>query len=164
MKPPRNTREVQWFIPHGAQAFPLLLRGASTAILQDALGVEPFNWSEECQRAFEEVKRYLTKLSSLVSSRHGAKLLLLYLTASAGVVSAVRIIDSEAGQRLVYYVSKASQGTRTRYTELEKLVYALLMASRKLRHYFLVHTITIPTSYLLALLLRNRGASGQIGK
>ena len=38
------------------------------------------------------------------------------------------------------------------------------MASRKIRHYFLVHAITVPMSYPLALMLRNKDASGRIGK
>lgn len=57
------------------------------------------------------------------------------------------LIQENNGQHPVYYVSEALQGAKIRYTELEKLAYALLMASRKLRHYFLAHTIVIPTSY-----------------
>ena len=78
-------------------------------------------------------------------------------------MSAVLILESN-GQRPVYYVSEALQGAKIKYTELEKLAYALLMTSRKLRHYFLAHSITIPTSYPLAFLLRNRDASVCIGK
>lgn len=43
-------------------------------------------------------------------------------------------------------MSEVLQGAKIRYTELEKLTYALLMALRKPMHYFLVH------------------ASGKIGK
>lgn len=45
-----------------------------------------------------------------------------------------------------------------------KLVYTLLMASHKLRHYLMAHAITIPSSYTLGLLLHNKDTSGQIGK
>lgn len=58
----------------------------------------------------------------------------------------------------MYYVSEALAGPKTRYTELEKMAYLLVMASRKLRHYFLAHDITVPTSYLLGDMLRNREA------
>ena len=64
----------------------------------------------------------------------------------------------------MYYVSEALQGAKVRYTELEKLAYVLLMSSRKLRHYFMAHAITVPTSYPLALMLRNKDATGRIGK
>ena len=49
----------------------------------------------------------------------------------------------------MYYVLEALAGAKTRYSELEKKAYALLTASRKLRHYFLAHDITVPTSYPL---------------
>lgn len=61
-------------------------------------------------------------------------------------------------------MSKALQGAKIRYTELEKLAYALLMALCKLRHYFLAHTITVPTPNPLMLMLQNKDASGRIGK
>ena len=37
-------------------------------------------------------------------------------------------------QRPVYFVSSLLQGARTRYSGMQKLLFGLLMASRKLRH------------------------------
>ncbi|KAF0898621.1 hypothetical protein E2562_008204 [Oryza meyeriana var. granulata] len=72
--------------------------------------------------------------------------LLLYLSASPATVSAVLVLEDKHGprptQRPVYYVSEALGGPKLRYTKLEKLAYALVMASRKLRHYFLAYDIT----------------------
>ena len=39
-------------------------------------------------------------------------------------------------QRPVYFVSSLLQGARSRYSGVQKLLFGLLMASRKLRHYF----------------------------
>jgi hypothetical protein len=39
-------------------------------------------------------------------------------------------------QKLVYYVSEVLHGVKTRYLETHKLLYVVLVASRKLRHYF----------------------------
>jgi hypothetical protein len=36
----------------------------------------------------------------------------------------------------VYYISKVLHEAKTRYLEVHKLLYAVLIASRKLRHYF----------------------------
>nr|CCI55431.1 PH01B031C15.14 [Phyllostachys edulis] len=80
------------------------------------------------------------------------------------MVSAVLVQEHNDGHRLVYYVLEALQWDKVRYMKLEKLVYALLMASRKLQHYFLAHAITAPMSYLLMLMLRNKDASGRVGK
>ena len=121
-------------------------------------GTEPFRWTDDCQRAFHELKQYLTQLPSLTSLKQEAALL-LYLVASSSAVSTVLVQDNK-GQRLVYYVSEALQGAKIWYTELEKLACTLLMASCKLRHYFLAHIITVPTSYLLVLMLRNKDDSG----
>jgi hypothetical protein len=39
-------------------------------------------------------------------------------------------------QRSVYYISEVLHEAKTRYLESHKLLYAVLVASRKLRHYF----------------------------
>ena len=39
-------------------------------------------------------------------------------------------------QHLVYFVSSLLQGARSRYSGVQKFLFGLLMASRKLRHYF----------------------------
>jgi hypothetical protein len=39
-------------------------------------------------------------------------------------------------QRSVYYINKVLHEAKTRYLEVHKLLYAVLIASRKLRHYF----------------------------
>jgi GTP:adenosylcobinamide-phosphate guanylyltransferase len=52
-------------------------------------------------------------------------------------------------QRPVYFVSSLLQGARSRYSGMQKLLFGLLMASRKLRHYFQAHEITIVTRFPL---------------
>jgi ribonuclease HI len=54
--------------------------------------------------------------------------------------------------------------SKKNYTELEKVLYAVLMASRKLRHYFQAYHIIIPSSQPLKDIMRNREATGRIGK
>jgi hypothetical protein len=43
-------------------------------------------------------------------------------------------------------------------------LYAVLMASRKLRHYFQAYHIIVPSSQPLKDIMRNREATGRIGK
>lgn len=39
-------------------------------------------------------------------------------------------------QTPIYFLSEALSRAKTRYSELEKMVYAVVMASSKLKHYF----------------------------
>jgi hypothetical protein len=64
----------------------------------------------------------------------------------------------------VYYVSEVLANAKTRYSQPQNLLYALLITSRKLRHYFQAHKITVPSSFPLGEIIRNRDANGCIVK
>jgi hypothetical protein len=64
----------------------------------------------------------------------------------------------------VYYISKVLHEAKARYPETHKLLYAILIASRKLRHYFQAHKIVVVTSYPLRAILHNSNATGNITK
>ena len=49
----------------------------------------------------------------------------------------------------MYYVSKTVVNAETRYLPLEKLILALVNATRKLLHYFQAHNIYVLTEYPL---------------
>ena len=65
-------------------------------------------------------------------------------------------------QHPLYFVSSLLQGARSRYSGVQKLLFSLLMASRKLRHYFQVHEITVVTRLPLQWTLHNPDATGRI--
>ena len=65
-------------------------------------------------------------------------------------------------QRPVYFISSLLQGARSRYSGMQKLIFGLIMASRKLRHYFQAHEITVVTRFPLQRILRNPEATGRI--
>ena len=49
----------------------------------------------------------------------------------------------------VYYTRQALRGAKGQYRMMEKLVFALVTASRKLRHYFQAHIINVLTDHPL---------------
>ena len=55
---------------------------------------------------------------------------------SAIAVSAALIREEGKTQLPVYYISQAFQGAEAKYPRIEKIAFALIVASRKLRPYF----------------------------
>jgi len=103
-----------------------------------------FEWTDECQRAFKELKAYLASLPLLSPSKPD-KELSLYLIISLTTVSSTLIWEEDCVQLLVYYTSRALKGVEERYPPMEKLAFALIIAAHKLRPYFQAHTIVVQT-------------------
>ncbi len=47
---------------------------------------------------------------------------------------------------------------------MEKLAYALVMVSRKPKHYFQAHKVTVPSQYPLGEVLRGKEVTGRLSK
>jgi hypothetical protein len=128
---------------------------------------EVFQWGSAQQRAFEELKQYLIDLTTLTPPTPGAPLL-LYVAASHSAVSAALVQEKLEGQTKkqapIYFVSEVLSLSKKNYTELEKVLYVVLMACRKLRHYFQAYHIIVPSSQPLKDVMRNREATRRIGK
>ena len=65
-------------------------------------------------------------------------------------------------QRPVYFIGSWLLGARSRFSGVQKLIFGLIMASRKLRHYFEAHEIMVVTHFSLQRILRNPEATGRI--
>jgi hypothetical protein len=101
---------------------------------------ERFSWTVEAQEALEKLKATLAHAPILTLPREGEPLY-LYVAATTQVVSAVIVVERiEEGHALpvqwpIYYISEVLSETKARYPQVQKLLYAVVLAQRKLCHY-----------------------------
>ena len=122
-----------------------------------------FEWTEECVRAFQQLKDYLAR-PPIMSSPESDEVLFAYITVAPYAVSLVLIRVDNGIQWLVYYVSKSLHETEVRYLPLEKAILAVVLGTHKLPHYFQAHTVVILTQLPLKTILQSVDYTGRIAK
>jgi hypothetical protein len=225
MRPPRNLKEMQHLAGCMAALGRFITRSGKKALpffkLMKCTG--KFEWTPEADKAFAELKRYLTSPPIMVAPTF-CEPLLLYIAATPRTASAVLIVERDAKviakeevnppspgapreeeaaipsvpqeeppataspteplsqsnapkppeektpegitkvQKPVYFVSMVLRDVRERYTMQQKLLYTLLIASRKLRHYFQGHPIKVVTDRPMETILRNPNVTGRVAE
>ena len=115
------------------------------------------------------VKLLLTRPLILVPPSNGESLL-LYIAATTQVVSAALVVEREEEghtlkvQRPMYYISEVLSDSKTRYSQIQKLLYAVLITKRKLHHYFESHPVTVMTSFPLSEVIQSQDTMGRTAK
>jgi hypothetical protein len=188
MRPPAHIKDVQKLTGSLAALRRFISRLAKRALPFSKLLRKsgPFSWNEEAEQAFQELKQHLVSLTILIAPEPGEPLY-LYMAAAAEAVSMVLVVERTAQedqvalegqepegsgpttgvqtvQRPVYYVSEVLHEAKSRYLETHKLLYVVLVASRKLCHYFQAHRFVVVTSFPLRAILHNSNATGNIAK
>jgi ribonuclease HI len=137
--------------------------------------VDKFQWTSEAQEALDALKKFLTTPPMLKPPRRAtptppAEDLLLYISCTAHVVSTVLVVEqAEEGhaypvQHPVYFISEVLGPSKKKYPKVQKLLYAVLLTARKLRHYFDDHKVIVVTGFLIGDILHNKEAIGRIAK
>jgi hypothetical protein len=182
MRPPARIKDVQKLTGSLAALSRFISRLAERALpffkLLRKSG--PFSWTKEVEQAFQELKQHLVSLPILVAPEPRESLY-LYIAVAAEVVSIVLVVERTTQedqepkgsgptmgvrtvQKLVYYTSEVLHEAKVRYLKTHKLLYVVLVASRKLRHYFQAHRVMVVTSFPLRAILHNSNATGNIAK
>ncbi|GJR28076.1 reverse transcriptase domain-containing protein [Tanacetum coccineum] len=104
-----------------------------------------FHWTAEAKEAFKQMKQLIAELPMLIAPMEKEELI-VYLAAAKETVSAVLMTEREAKQMPIYFVSRALRGPKLNYTSMEKLVLALVHASKRLKRYFQAHPIIVITN------------------
>jgi ribonuclease HI len=64
----------------------------------------------------------------------------------------------------IYFISEALTSSKKYYSKMEKICYVVVMSTRKLRHYFKAHKISVLMNQPLNDIFRNQDSSGKIRK
>ena len=86
----------------------------------------------------------------------------MYLAISETKVNAALIKEEGRKQLPVYYVNQAFQWAEFMYPRIEKIVFALIVASRKLRQYFQANPILVMTDQPIKKSMTQPEAAGRM--
>ncbi|GJX60293.1 reverse transcriptase domain-containing protein [Tanacetum coccineum] len=117
----------------------------------------------EAEEAFKQMKQLIAELPMLAAPMEKEKLI-VYLAAAKETVSAVLMTNREAKQMPIYFVSRALRGPEINYTSMEKLLLALVHASKRLKRYFQAHPIIIIMDQLIQQVLSRLEVAGRLQK
>ena len=122
MKPPKNVMDIQKLTGCMAALSCFIARLGEKGLQFFKLlkATEKFVWSEEANKAFEDLKKYLTSPPCLAAPTPGEHMY-LYIAATNRVVSTVIVVEHEEEghaypvQRPVYYISEVLIESKIRY-------------------------------------------------
>jgi len=130
MQPPRNLKDLRGLQGRLAyiRRFIANLSGHCQLFTRLMKKGVSFIWDDDCQKAFEEIKEYLTKPPILVSPVPG-KPFLLYVRAMNHSLGALLAQKNDEGfEQAIYYLSRTLIGAESRYNPVEKESLALVFA------------------------------------
>ncbi|GJW47702.1 reverse transcriptase domain-containing protein [Tanacetum coccineum] len=131
--------------------------------LKKCMKKSDFHWTTEAEEEFKQMKQLIAELPILKEPMEKEELI-VYLAAAKETVSAVLMMEREAKQMPIYFVNRALRGPELNYTSMEKLVLALVHASKRLKRYFQAHPIIVITNQPIQQILSRPKVAGRLQK
>ena len=156
MPPPRTEKEIRGFLGRiqYISRFIAQLTPICEPIFKLLRKNVPKEWNDDCQGAFDRIKKYLMNPPVLVPPTPGRPLL-LYISVAAEAIGCVLGQHDETGKKeqAIYYLSRKFTDYETRYSPIEKTCLALVWATQRLRQYMIAFPILLlahmdPLKYL----------------
>ena len=111
MKPPQNVKEVQSLTGRVAALNRFVSKATDKCLPFFRVLKKAFDWTNDCQKAFQDLKAYLTTALLLSLSVLGEELY-MYLVVTTHAVSSALVGEEGRVQKLVYYTSRALRGAK----------------------------------------------------
>ena len=111
MKPPQSIKEVQSLTKRVAALNRFVSKATDKCLPFFKVLKKAFEWTDECQKAFQDLKTYLVTAPLLSPSVTGVELY-LYLAITPHAVSSALIWEEGRVQKPVYYTRRALRGAK----------------------------------------------------
>jgi hypothetical protein len=123
-----------------------------------------FNWTTDCQAAFEAIKAMLVD-APLLRYPDFSKKFTLYTDWQPGAAAAILGQELEDGDHVIAYASKTLQGAELNYSPTDGELLAIVWAVKLFRPYLYGVQFTIVTDHkALKWLLTSRNLSGKLAR
>lgn len=165
--PPKNVKEVQSFLGicnyyrRFIKDYARISAPISKLVRKDII----FNWNEECQVAFEELKKSLTS-QPVLRQPDLEKEFLLYTDASNYAIGAVLSQkDEENREYVISYASRLLKGAEVHYGISEKEALGIVWSVKYFRHYLYGKHFKIITDHsALKYIMNIQDANGKLAR
>ncbi|MCO5554173.1 hypothetical protein L7F22_007699 [Adiantum nelumboides] len=167
LPPPNSARQVITFVQkvrYMSRFIHLLSQIISP--LQQLANQEVFSWEQEHLECFNEVKEVLGSLPTIMPPDPQG---IYYLCPSVGLDAFGAVLmqkyPTTAYMRPIYFTSKVMTQGQKGYTDIEQLVFSLIVAIRKFRSYLLARPFIILTlEHNLPYAIQHMSISSKISK
>ncbi|GBL60345.1 Retrovirus-related Pol polyprotein from transposon 297 [Araneus ventricosus] len=134
-----------------------------TNVLKGKVKRESIIWTKECNHAFEELKRRLTKKPVLYAPDYKKEFIIQSDASDLGMGVVLSQRDAENEEHPVLYLSKTFSDAERKYSATERECAAIIYAIKKLKYYLDGQIFTIETDHNpLGWLKSNAGSNPRL--